>query len=111
MKILKMKIGTIRYQTTDKNATKNEKKMWHIINTNYVNYCGTMTYVVKSKVGKIEKDSEQLCAKEAKNRSAISAQSFPLMKFSHLPPSCQNKGLWVGCEWNYKDFIFLPRQN
>ena len=66
MKILKMKIGTIRYKTTNKNTTKSEKKMWHIINTNYVKDCGTMTNVVRSKEGKIEKDKDKYVQKKQK---------------------------------------------
>ena len=49
MKILKIKNGHNKIPNNRQERNKkNEKKIWHIINTNYVNYCGTMTNVVQS---------------------------------------------------------------
>ena len=111
MKILKMKN---RHNKIPNNRQERNKKREKNVAHYQHKLCKRLRYNDKcgTKLSRENRKRQgQICAKEAKNRNAISAQSFPLMKFSHLPPSCQNKGLWVGCEWNYTDFIFLPRQN
>ena len=51
--------------------------MWHIINTNYVKDCGTMSNVVKSKVGKIEKRQRTIMCKRSKKSQCNISTKFP----------------------------------
>ena len=77
MKILKIKNGHNKIPNNRQERNKKTKKMWHIINTNYVKDCGTMSNVVKSKVGKIEKRQRTIMCKRSKKSQCNISTKFP----------------------------------